>query len=138
MPITFKVKIPHHQNEQRINDIEASARKYNLLVKGLPAEERLERPYHLEALLTRFFHEVLGLDNTEFDEAERINESSQIIKALLLEVHMKYRETSVVKTKLVWCYSSVKLIYVRSLFRMNLTSSGLLTGVLSMELIKVI
>ncbi len=56
---------------QRLDEMEAEARKYNLVIRGLKQKQKLERPTHLETLVKGFFAERLGLADVAFDEARR-------------------------------------------------------------------
>jgi hypothetical protein len=62
------------RNSRRIENLEVSSRKYNVLIGGLASDRRLERHAHLEKGVADFFKNVLKLDDVPFDEAERVNE----------------------------------------------------------------
>ena len=55
-------------NDNRISDLVASMKKYNLIIRGIAQEKRLERPAHLEAVVKKIFQQKLGLNVVHFDE----------------------------------------------------------------------
>jgi len=66
-----------NRNVKRIEMLEIQSKKYNLILSGLPSERKLERPQHLEKLVSDFFTDVLAVDNVSFDEAERFVDPSE-------------------------------------------------------------
>ena len=62
------------RNGRRVENLEVSSRKYNLIITGLGSERRLERHAHLEKVVADFFQNILNLTEIPFDEAERIAE----------------------------------------------------------------
>ncbi len=56
---------------KKLDHMEAAAKKYNLILVGLPPERRLERPKHVEQLVLKFLKETLKIGDIAFDEAER-------------------------------------------------------------------
>ncbi len=65
-----------NRNVKRIELLEVHSKKYNLILSGLPLERKLERPQHLEKIVTDFLSDVLAIDNISFDEAERFVDPS--------------------------------------------------------------
>ena len=56
----------------RLEATENDAKKYNLIINGIPKRRKLERTTHLERLVKDFFQTVLGLPRIQFDEVQRI------------------------------------------------------------------
>ena len=57
---------------KRLEAAENEAKKYNLIISGIPKTRKLERTIHLERVMKDFFQNELGLSNVEFDEVQRI------------------------------------------------------------------
>ena len=55
-------------NAQRIEEIESSERKNNLIIKGIKQERRLERPSHLQGMIKKFFKQTLKLSGVQLEE----------------------------------------------------------------------
>ena len=58
---------------KRLEVAENNAKKYNLIISGIPQTRKLERTSHLERLIKDFFQDVLSLPKVQFDEVQRIN-----------------------------------------------------------------
>jgi hypothetical protein len=56
--------------DNKISQIEAHAKKYNLIIRGMKQDKRLERPSHLEELVKQFFEHTLELPGVQFDEVK--------------------------------------------------------------------
>lgn len=87
----------------RLDDLEAESKKYNLIIYDLPPTKRLERPYHLESLVNTFFNTRLTLTEINFNEVERIPSKDSKIEPIRVkfpnirektQVLNKYREVS--------------------------------------------
>ena len=55
-------------NAQRIEEIESSERKNNLIIKGIKQDRRLERPSHLQGMIKKFFKQTLKLSGVQLEE----------------------------------------------------------------------
>ena len=63
----------------RLEAVENDAKKYNLIINGIPKTRKLERTTHLERLVKEFFQKVLKMPRLQFDEVERLKpEASKI------------------------------------------------------------
>ena len=56
----------------RLDAAENDAKKYNLIINGIPKTRKLERTTHLERLVKDFFQTVLKMPRLQFDEVERL------------------------------------------------------------------
>ena len=52
----------------RLDRLESDAKKYNLVVRGLPQKKVLERSADLETEVENFIEGILNLTNVDFDE----------------------------------------------------------------------
>ncbi|TRY70161.1 hypothetical protein TCAL_01222 [Tigriopus californicus] len=71
--------------DQRLDVIEADAKKYNLIFRGLKPRQKLERPFHVEELVSEYMTSTLDLDNVAFDEASRLTRSKMNPKPVLVK-----------------------------------------------------
>ena len=61
----------------RLEATENNAKKYNLIINGIPKTRKLERTTHLERMVKDFFQTVLRLPRIQFDEVQRIQSEVQ-------------------------------------------------------------
>ena len=61
----------------RLEATENNAKKYNLIINGIPKTRKLERTTHLERMVKDFFQTVLRLPRIQFDEVQRIQTEVQ-------------------------------------------------------------
>ena len=57
---------------KRVDRMEEEGKKYNVIIRGLRQQQKLERPLQLDALVLDFLTQQLGLEDTHFDEARRV------------------------------------------------------------------
>ena len=67
-----------------MDSIEEEGKKYNIVIRGLRKQHKLERPLQLEALVLNFLRQQLGMEDVTFDEAHRVvqqnNDGEQSLK----------------------------------------------------------
>ena len=56
--------------------MEEEGKKYNIVIRGLRQQQKLERPLQLNALVLDFLTQQLGLDDARFDEAQRVQQDN--------------------------------------------------------------
>jgi len=61
---------------RRLEIAENDAKRYNLIINGIPKTRKLERTIHLERLVKDFFQTVLNLPKVQFDEVQRIQQDT--------------------------------------------------------------
>ena len=57
---------------KRVDRMEEEGKKYNVIIRGLRQQQKLERPLQLDALVLDFLTQQLGLEDARFDEARRV------------------------------------------------------------------
>ena len=60
----------------RLEATENDAKKYNLIINGIPKTRKLERASHLERVVKDFFQTVLKMPRIQFDEVQRLKSES--------------------------------------------------------------
>ena len=61
---------------RRIDSMEEEGKKYNVVIRGLRQQQKLERPLQLDALVLDFLTQQLGLEDARFDEARRVQQDN--------------------------------------------------------------
>ena len=59
-----------------MDGIEEEGKKYNVVIRGLRKQHKLERPLQLDALVLNFLRQQLGMEDVAFDEAHRVQQNN--------------------------------------------------------------
>ena len=71
---------------KRVDRMEEEGKKYNVIIRGLRQQQKLERPLQLDALVLDFLTQQLGLEDAHFDEARRVqHDNAGSIKRAVFE-----------------------------------------------------
>lgn len=80
------------KNTQRIDLMEITERKNNLIIKGIKQERRLERPHHLDVILRKFFKEILSLPGLKFEEVSHYKDTCDDISIFVYDSSSRLRD----------------------------------------------